>query len=123
MNLEKVRSFNQTTGFHFTKFVGAFIQCCWLFYCFVGHQRQQSCCDTAAWYYGLGMAFLAIAAPSLPGVLGVTSLFLRYFRLDVCIPINFVSFGGCLFRLLLNYVMVLGVCRCQSHIFVLYVIT
>lgn len=42
-----------------------------------GHQRQQSCCDNAAWYYGLGMAFLAIAAPALPGVFGVTSLFLR----------------------------------------------
>ncbi|XP_016510844.1 inositol phosphorylceramide glucuronosyltransferase 1 [Nicotiana tabacum] len=42
-----------------------------------GHQRQQSCCDIAAWYYGLGMAFLAIAAPALPGIFGVTSLFLR----------------------------------------------
>ncbi|KAK4371364.1 hypothetical protein RND71_010839 [Anisodus tanguticus] len=42
-----------------------------------GHQRQQSCCDAAAWYYGLGMAFLAIAAPALPGIFGVTSLFLR----------------------------------------------
>ncbi|PHT54391.1 hypothetical protein CQW23_08853 [Capsicum baccatum] len=42
-----------------------------------GHQRQQSCCDNAAWYYGLGMAFLAIAAPALPGIFGVTSLSLR----------------------------------------------
>ncbi|KAK4353389.1 hypothetical protein RND71_028907 [Anisodus tanguticus] len=28
-----------------------------------GHQRQQSCCDVAACYYGLGMAFLAILTP------------------------------------------------------------
>ncbi|CAH9146760.1 unnamed protein product [Cuscuta epithymum] len=41
------------------------------------HQRQQSCCDMAAWNYGLGMAFLAIATPSLPCLFGVTSLFLR----------------------------------------------
>ncbi|CAN4106897.1 unnamed protein product [Withania somnifera] len=43
-----------------------------------GRQRRQSCCDNAAWYYGLGMAFLAIAAPALPGIFGVTSLFLRF---------------------------------------------
>ncbi|VFQ84957.1 unnamed protein product [Cuscuta campestris] len=41
------------------------------------HQRQQSCYDMAAWNYSLGMAFLAIATPSLPCLLGVTSLFLR----------------------------------------------
>lgn len=66
------------------------------FCCFIGHQRQQSCCDIAAWYYGLGMAFLAIAAPALPGIFGVTSLFLRYFQQDFCILVNFVSFGSCL---------------------------
>ncbi|CAK9154859.1 unnamed protein product, partial [Ilex paraguariensis] len=43
-----------------------------------GHQRHLSC-DVATWYYGVGMAFLAIAAPSLPCVFGITALFLRYF--------------------------------------------
>ncbi|KAJ9682465.1 hypothetical protein PVL29_018395 [Vitis rotundifolia] len=42
-----------------------------------GHQRQVSSCDADTWYYGLGMAFLAVAAPSLPCVFGVTALFLR----------------------------------------------
>ncbi|KAJ4833365.1 Inositol phosphorylceramide glucuronosyltransferase 1 [Turnera subulata] len=41
------------------------------------HQRQGSSCDIAAWYYGLGMAFLAVAAPSLPCLFGITALFLR----------------------------------------------
>lgn len=44
---------------------------------FVGHQRQVSC-DAATWYYGLGMAFLAIATPSVPCILGITALFSRY---------------------------------------------
>ncbi|KAF8392200.1 hypothetical protein HHK36_022542 [Tetracentron sinense] len=42
-----------------------------------GHQRQVSTCDAATWYYGLGMAFLAVAAPSLPCLFGITALFLR----------------------------------------------
>ncbi|GMG99582.1 hypothetical protein Nepgr_001422 [Nepenthes gracilis] len=42
-----------------------------------GHQRQLSSCDTATCYYVLGMAFLAIAATSLPFLLGVTALFVR----------------------------------------------
>ncbi|KAL2325364.1 hypothetical protein Fmac_024422 [Flemingia macrophylla] len=42
------------------------------------HQRQMSSCDTAPWFYGLGMAFLAIAAPSLPCLFGITALFLRF---------------------------------------------
>ncbi|THF97626.1 hypothetical protein TEA_015691 [Camellia sinensis var. sinensis] len=42
-----------------------------------GHQRQVSSCDIATCYYGLGMAFMAIAAPSLPCFLGITALFLR----------------------------------------------
>ncbi|KAK7376282.1 hypothetical protein VNO78_34746 [Psophocarpus tetragonolobus] len=42
-----------------------------------GHQRQVSSCDAATWFYGLGMAFLAIAAPSLPFLFGITALFLR----------------------------------------------
>uniref|UniRef100_A0A7N0VHZ7 Hexosyltransferase n=2 Tax=Kalanchoe fedtschenkoi TaxID=63787 RepID=A0A7N0VHZ7_KALFE len=42
-----------------------------------GHQRAGSSCDVAAWYYGLGMALLAVAAPSLPFVFGITALFLR----------------------------------------------
>ncbi|KAG4914037.1 hypothetical protein JHK86_054470 [Glycine max] len=41
------------------------------------HQRQISSCDVATWYYGLGMALLAIAAPSLPCLFGITALFLR----------------------------------------------
>ncbi|XP_058094528.1 inositol phosphorylceramide glucuronosyltransferase 1-like [Magnolia sinica] len=42
-----------------------------------GHQRQVSTCDTATWFYGLGMAFLAVAAPSLPCLFGITALFAR----------------------------------------------
>ncbi|ERM98542.1 hypothetical protein AMTR_s01134p00004530 [Amborella trichopoda] len=42
-----------------------------------GHQRQASCCDAVTWYYGLGMGFLAIAAPSLPCLFGITALFSR----------------------------------------------
>ncbi|MFS7961531.1 putative glucuronosyltransferase [Helianthus anomalus] len=41
-----------------------------------GHQRQVSC-DMATWYYGLGMAFFAIATPSVPHILGITALFAR----------------------------------------------
>ncbi|KAL5061156.1 hypothetical protein RYX36_032760 [Vicia faba] len=41
------------------------------------HQRQMSSCDVATWYYGLGMALLAIGAPSLPCLFGITALFLR----------------------------------------------
>ncbi|KAL4305745.1 hypothetical protein HN51_039731 [Arachis hypogaea] len=41
------------------------------------HQRQASSCDATTWFYGLGMAFLAIAAPSLPFVFGITALFVR----------------------------------------------
>ncbi|KAL6989080.1 Inositol phosphorylceramide glucuronosyltransferase 1 [Sarracenia purpurea var. burkii] len=42
-----------------------------------GHQRQVSSCDIATFYYALGMASLAVAAPSLPCFLGITALFLR----------------------------------------------
>ncbi|KAF5795547.1 putative glucuronosyltransferase [Helianthus annuus] len=41
-----------------------------------GHQRQVAC-DMATWYYGLGMAFFAIATPSVPHILGITALFAR----------------------------------------------
>uniref|UniRef100_A0A0D6QWV9 Hexosyltransferase n=1 Tax=Araucaria cunninghamii TaxID=56994 RepID=A0A0D6QWV9_ARACU len=41
-----------------------------------GH-RHASTCDAATFYYGLGMAFLSILAPSLPFFFGVTALFLR----------------------------------------------
>ena len=44
----------------------------------VGHQRQVSSYDAAVLYYGLGMAFLAIIAPLLPYLLGITALFVRY---------------------------------------------
>ncbi|OVA14894.1 Glycosyl transferase [Macleaya cordata] len=42
-----------------------------------GHQRLVSACDVASWYYGLGMAFQAVAAPSLPCLFGITALFPR----------------------------------------------
>ncbi|XP_047327626.1 inositol phosphorylceramide glucuronosyltransferase 1-like isoform X2 [Impatiens glandulifera] len=42
-----------------------------------GHQTQGFCCDDVTLYYGLGMAVLAIVAPSLPCLLGITALFLR----------------------------------------------
>ncbi|KAL3834048.1 hypothetical protein ACJIZ3_008784 [Penstemon smallii] len=42
-----------------------------------GHLRHTSSCDVAACSYGLGMAFLALAVPLLPCVLGITALFLR----------------------------------------------
>lgn len=42
-----------------------------------GHQRQASSCDIRAWFYWCGMAFLAIAAPSLPCLFGITALFVR----------------------------------------------
>lgn len=42
-----------------------------------GHQRQVSSFDAAVLYYGLGMVLLAIAAPSLPFLLGITALFVR----------------------------------------------
>ncbi|KAJ0014545.1 hypothetical protein Pint_20338 [Pistacia integerrima] len=40
------------------------------------HQRQASACDFVTWYYGIGMAFLAVAVPSLPFLFGITALFL-----------------------------------------------
>ncbi|CDY58112.1 BnaA02g35140D [Brassica napus] len=42
-----------------------------------GHQRRGVSCDVTTLYYGLGMVFLAIAAVSLPYILGITALFLR----------------------------------------------
>lgn len=42
-----------------------------------GHQRHASNCDIAAWFYGTGIAVLAVATPALPYVLGVTALFVR----------------------------------------------
>ncbi|MQL99442.1 hypothetical protein Taro_032170 [Colocasia esculenta] len=42
-----------------------------------GHQRHSSDCDMGAWFYGLGMASLAIIVPSFPCVLGITALFAR----------------------------------------------
>ncbi|KAL9661470.1 hypothetical protein QQ045_026294 [Rhodiola kirilowii] len=41
------------------------------------HQKAGSSCDVAAWYYGFGMAFLAVVAPCLPFLFGITALFLR----------------------------------------------
>ncbi|XP_057961461.1 inositol phosphorylceramide glucuronosyltransferase 1 isoform X2 [Malania oleifera] len=42
-----------------------------------GHQRQVSSCDVASGFYWMGMALLAVAAPSLPCLFGVTALFMR----------------------------------------------
>ncbi|XP_010922963.1 inositol phosphorylceramide glucuronosyltransferase 1 [Elaeis guineensis] len=42
-----------------------------------GHQRHASNCDIATWFYGTGMALLAVATPALPCALGITSLFAR----------------------------------------------
>ncbi|KAG9438961.1 hypothetical protein H6P81_019126 [Aristolochia fimbriata] len=42
-----------------------------------GHHRQTFICDSASWSYGIGMAFLAVAGPSLPFLLGITALFAR----------------------------------------------
>lgn len=42
-----------------------------------GHQRQVSAFDVTSRYYGLGMAILAVAAPLLPFMLGVTALIAR----------------------------------------------
>uniref|UniRef100_A0A1J3FEJ8 Hexosyltransferase n=1 Tax=Noccaea caerulescens TaxID=107243 RepID=A0A1J3FEJ8_NOCCA len=55
------------------------------------HQRADASCDFTTWYYGLGMAFLAFAAVSLPYILGVTSLFLRL-GLMIAVAIVLVSF-------------------------------
>ncbi|XP_059665764.1 inositol phosphorylceramide glucuronosyltransferase 1 [Cornus florida] len=41
-----------------------------------GQQRQMAC-DFSTWNYWLGMAFLAVVAPSLPCVFGITALFPR----------------------------------------------
>ncbi|KAL5990592.1 hypothetical protein ACLOJK_011494 [Asimina triloba] len=42
-----------------------------------GHQRQVSICDAVSWFYWIGMAFLAVAVPALPCMLGITALFVR----------------------------------------------
>ncbi|KAJ0079652.1 hypothetical protein Patl1_23111 [Pistacia atlantica] len=49
-----------------------------------GHQRQTSACDFVTWYYGIGMAFLAVAVPSLPFLFGITALFLRQQNVAGC---------------------------------------
>ncbi|KAK1415062.1 hypothetical protein QVD17_30832 [Tagetes erecta] len=58
-----------------------------------GHQRQVSC-DTATWYYGLGMAFLAIATPAVPCILGITALFSR---------LGLMVAGGLIFASFMTY--------------------
>uniref|UniRef100_A0A2P2LMZ8 Hexosyltransferase n=1 Tax=Rhizophora mucronata TaxID=61149 RepID=A0A2P2LMZ8_RHIMU len=42
-----------------------------------GHQRLASSCDFSVCYYWLGMAFLAVTAPSIPCVFGISALFVR----------------------------------------------
>ncbi|KAI3517807.1 hypothetical protein L1887_17027 [Cichorium endivia] len=58
-----------------------------------GHQRQVSC-DVATWYYGLGMAFLAIATPAVPVLFGVTALFAR---------LGLMVAGGLIFASFMTY--------------------
>ncbi|XP_024989146.1 inositol phosphorylceramide glucuronosyltransferase 1-like [Cynara cardunculus var. scolymus] len=57
-----------------------------------GHQRVS--CDVAPWYYGLGMAFLAVAAPLAPGVFGINALFLR---------LSMMAGGGLIFACFTTY--------------------
>ncbi|RWW37271.1 hypothetical protein BHE74_00057641 [Ensete ventricosum] len=47
-------------------------------------QRSASSCDVVACFYWLGMAVLAIVAPSLPCLLGITALFTSCFC-DICL--------------------------------------
>ncbi|GMJ11246.1 monocation-induced [Ca2+]i increases 1, INOSITOL PHOSPHORYLCERAMIDE GLUCURONOSYLTRANSFERASE 1 [Hibiscus trionum] len=42
-----------------------------------GYQRRASSCDIVTWYYGLGMAVLAVAVPSVPCIFGITALLWR----------------------------------------------
>nr|XP_043613093.1 inositol phosphorylceramide glucuronosyltransferase 1-like [Erigeron canadensis] len=58
-----------------------------------GHQRQASC-DAATWYYGLGMAVLAIATPAVPCIMGITALFSR---------LGLMVVGGLIFSAFLTY--------------------
>ncbi|KAI6692783.1 hypothetical protein NL676_020493 [Syzygium grande] len=53
-------------------------QRCWsLHACKQGHQRHTSSCDIATCCYWSGMAFLAMVAPALPCIFGITALFAR----------------------------------------------
>ncbi|XP_065859050.1 inositol phosphorylceramide glucuronosyltransferase 1-like [Euphorbia lathyris] len=58
------------------------------------HRRGSSSCDVATWYYGLGMAFLAVATPSLPCIFGITALFAR---------LGFVVAGGIILASFMTY--------------------
>lgn len=58
-----------------------------------GHQRQVSC-DVATWYYGVGMAFLAVATPAVPVFMGVTALFAR---------LGLMVAGGLIFASFMTY--------------------
>ncbi|GAA0170647.1 glycosyltransferase [Lithospermum erythrorhizon] len=42
-----------------------------------GHIREVSCCDISRWHYGVGLGSVAVVAPALPCIFGVTALFLR----------------------------------------------
>ncbi|CAG7891877.1 unnamed protein product [Brassica rapa] len=57
-----------------------------------GHQRGGVSCDITTLYYGLGMVFLAIAAVSLPYILGITALFLSRLGLMVGVAIILAAF-------------------------------
>lgn len=60
--------------FHLDQLTYLFLINRWLLYV---AGRQALSCDLATWYYGLGMAFLAVATPSLPCLFGITALFMR----------------------------------------------
>nr|XP_043635005.1 inositol phosphorylceramide glucuronosyltransferase 1-like [Erigeron canadensis] len=57
-----------------------------------GHQKAS--CDVAPWYYGFGMAFLAVATPLAPGIFGITALFVR---------LGLMVVGGLVFASFMTY--------------------
>ncbi|EXC01426.1 hypothetical protein L484_021997 [Morus notabilis] len=61
-----------------------------------GHQRLASSCDISPWYYWLGMAFLALAAPILPCFLGFNTLLSRFASMitGVIIFASFMTFAS-----------------------------
>ncbi|CAN6811644.1 unnamed protein product [Brassica oleracea] len=57
-----------------------------------GHQRGGVSRDVTTLYYGLGMVFLAIAAVSLPYILGITALFVSRLGLMVGVAIVLAAY-------------------------------
>ncbi|KAM0034270.1 putative glucuronosyltransferase [Helianthus debilis subsp. tardiflorus] len=57
-----------------------------------GHQRVS--CDVAPWYYGLGMAFLAVAAPLTPVIFGITALILSLMVAGGLVLASFMTYAS-----------------------------